>query len=518
MSALFRKTKELQTGIYFSHNSINLVQSQGNKVVKTICSPLNKEQINPMYLFIDETKTAVAIQEVLDKNKIESGKISIALSARDLIMRYFELPIMPTNELNSAIMFESKRYLPFKLEDVYFDFQYALDKKEKKIKILFVGIKKEIIDQYYAVFKKLNFTINFIEPAHFGLLKIIRLEKVASPYAVIDIGLKSANITVISDNFIHFSRDLNMPAMDNIPQDELVQSANLLVKFINEVRISLDYYRRQPSSSSIKKIALLYESGFDSWPESLSKELGIATDGIMVSTIKTYPQAKDLDIARALSVSLVNIKSTSSINLGKRRGFVTSKKSKKESLTSGLIAKLQYGILAQENVRNAIIFSIIFIVVVYGYAFQKRLPFLNKLNGLNKEIKYLQINWPYTTNEDLEKIQDKYQSKFKVIEKTMSRRYSITPWVNSIPKLLSNGLWVSKIDIGRSKGSVTLNISGKVYLKNESKEIQAIDEFVTNLKKSADFNNVFQEIEMGRLNSTEKIKDIRVTSFEVKCK
>ncbi len=518
MSALFKKTKIFQSGIYFSHNAINVVQTQGNKVANVICSPLNKEQINPMYLFIDETKTAAAIQDVLDKNKIEPGKIAIALSARDLIMRYFELPIMPTSELNSAIMFESKRYLPFKLEDVYFDFQYALDKKEKKIKILFVGIKKEIIDQYYAVFKKINFVINFIEPAHFALLKLIKLDKIPSPHAVIDVGLKSANITVMADNFIHFSRDLNMPAMDNIPQDELVQSANLLVKFINEVRISLDYYRRQPSSSSIKKIVLLYEPGFEGWPESLSKELGIATDGVAVNSIKGYPQVKDLDIAKALSVSLVNIKSISAINLGKRRGFITSKKSKKESLTTGLIAKLQYGLLAQENVRNTLIFSLIFVAVVYGYAFQKRLPFLNKLSSLKKQIKYLEIGWPYTSNEDLERIQDKYQNKFNSIEKTLKRRETITQWLNSIPKLIPNGLWVSSIDIKRSQDKMNLKVTGKVYLKNESKEIQAIDEFVTNLNKSADFNKFFNEIEMGRLNSTEKINDVRVTSFEVNCK
>ena len=520
MAALFAK-KGQQLGAYFTQDAVYLVQTQGLTKPKFTVININKEQVNLNYLFIDEAKTIALLQEEFNKNGIKSADISIAINARDLVMRYFELPFMPSNEIEPAIMFESKRYLPFKAEEVYFDYQYFQNKKDKKLPVIFIGIKKEIIDQYLSVFKGLGCKINSIEPAHFSLLKLLDLEKTSTPTAIIDASSSGANISVVFDGFIYFSRDLNMPVIDQKTKDEAVSSANLLIKFINEIRVSLDYYRRQPSSMPVKNVIYLCESELKDWSDTLSKELDINIKAIKVGELKQLLQNNSMGFAKALAISISGGKSISSINLAAKKTFVVSRPttSRKISVSAEALPNLVLNLFNNALIRNSFLVAILIVGLVYGYTFQRQLPYMNELKELDAKIPLIKIDMPYSSNDDLIKIKKKNIDKVNNFKSNLDSRKFVTPYVNNLVKIVPKGVWITDLNISKTGNNVfTFTISGKVYSKDEAKELQAINNFLNFIKQDPEFSKAFKSIETGSINSNEQIGEARVTGFNITCK
>jgi hypothetical protein len=68
------------------------------------------------------------------------------------------------------------------------------------------------------------------------------------------------------------------------------------------------------------------------------------------------------------------------------------------------------------------------------------------------------------------------------------------------------------------KENLSLRILGKAYLKDPAKELQVINNFLSLVKEDPEFKKTFINIEMGTVNSAEKIGEARITGFEINCK
>ena len=109
-------------GIYFGPKVISLVETKGRRLINDI-------QIPQTTIFEGELEEKVPAEvkligiialfkEELRKNKIEAKEATLCLSGKDLVVRTFEIPMLPREELKSAINFEVKKYIPFRVEDL----------------------------------------------------------------------------------------------------------------------------------------------------------------------------------------------------------------------------------------------------------------------------------------------------------------------------------------------------------------------------------------------------------------
>ncbi|MFZ2937190.1 MAG: hypothetical protein WA066_00600, partial [Candidatus Omnitrophota bacterium] len=138
-------------GVYFGPKIITLVETKGKKISNTV--QIKRSLISPGELeekVPDEVKIVALFKDELRKNNIDAKEAVICLSGKDLIIRTFEIPVMPANELVNIINFEVKKYIPFKVEDLIADFQTKLDKLSRRNQILYVGIKKEVLNKYLS--------------------------------------------------------------------------------------------------------------------------------------------------------------------------------------------------------------------------------------------------------------------------------------------------------------------------------------------------------------------------------
>ena len=204
-------------GIYFGPKTITIVEANGKRLINNIrisqsaiSSGDLEEKVPP------ELKTVTLFKDQLGKAKIEATEATVSLSGKDLIIRTFDLPTLPREELNSAINFEVRKYIPFKVEDLISDFQVKkIDRYKRKSLVLFVGIKKETLDNYISMLSQLDLKIDSIEYSAFSVLRLLKLANVRDKGVVgmLNIDLMEedeVNFMVLEDGFPLFSRDITL--------------------------------------------------------------------------------------------------------------------------------------------------------------------------------------------------------------------------------------------------------------------------------------------------------------------
>ena len=120
-------------GIYFGIRDINLVETSGNKILNNIRLPHPKLEISEELeeKVPTDVKIVALLKDAFRSYRINASEATFCISGQDLVIRTFEIPLLPHSEFRGGVSFEAKKYIPFKLEDLNYDFQAFYNKKNK---------------------------------------------------------------------------------------------------------------------------------------------------------------------------------------------------------------------------------------------------------------------------------------------------------------------------------------------------------------------------------------------------
>jgi len=119
-------------GIYFGTKDINLVEISGRKILNNIRLPHPKLEMFDLEEKVPtDVKIMALLKDAFRSYRINASEATFCISGQDLVIRTFEIPLLPQSEMRNGVSFEAKKYIPFKLEDLIFDFQVLFNKKNK---------------------------------------------------------------------------------------------------------------------------------------------------------------------------------------------------------------------------------------------------------------------------------------------------------------------------------------------------------------------------------------------------
>lgn len=157
-----------------------------------------------------------SIKNFLDLEKIRVGKIVFTIQSTSVIIRDVILPYAKEEELKSMVNYEISDYLPIELNDYVIEYKvldYIQEGKEKKAKILVAALPKSIVDNYL----KLSYDLKlkpYIMDLSFNAMTACFDSNNTDTIAVIDLGHRFIEITVIANGVIEFSRLINHGARE----------------------------------------------------------------------------------------------------------------------------------------------------------------------------------------------------------------------------------------------------------------------------------------------------------------
>ena len=324
---LFSKKKEV-IGIDIGSSSVKLVQLKDLKdsyqLLNVGITPLPPEAIVDNTL-MDSAAIVGAIKNLITSMGIKIKDVACSISGNSVIIRKIILPVMPLEELEDQITWEAEQYIPFDINDVNMDFQIlspdTID--PSKMNVLLVASKKDIINDYVAVFNESGLHLSVIDVDSFAVQNAFEINHelgTEDVIALINIGASVMNINVVKAGVTLFTRDVQMGG--NLYTEEIQKQMGLssieaesiktlahethdsalfeVIGRVNEIitqeiRRSLDFYN---STANDERISRVFVSGGGSkvymLVDSISEKTGFPVESINPFANLKYNE-KDFD-------------------------------------------------------------------------------------------------------------------------------------------------------------------------------------------------------------------------------
>lgn len=255
-----------------------------------------------------------ALKLLVKEARITSQKVVAALPSFTVFSSIISLPLMSRKELNSAVRFEAKKFVPMPIDDLVLDWRLLKDSHEKpatnaqapkNLRVLITAAPKSLVKRYIEIFKGAGLQITDLETEALALERSL-IGTDPAPVMIVDIGAMATDIAVVVDGIPMINRSIDVGG--NTMTKSIAQSLNVdhdraeqfkrdfgiasnqggvsqvpktiefvISSIVNEIRFVLNLYRSQ-GSGPIQRIIL---SGGSSYlvnlPAYLEKTLSIKT-------------------------------------------------------------------------------------------------------------------------------------------------------------------------------------------------------------------------------------------------
>jgi Tfp pilus assembly protein PilN len=508
-------------GIYFGPKAVDVVETKGRKLLNHLQIPLSGVSAGDFEEKVPlEIKMVALFNDALRRNKIESKEAVISLSGKDLIVRTFEMPNLPKDEMASAVNFEAKKYIPFKVEELISGYQAEIDRKSRVNTVLFAGIKKETLNKYSSILNQLNIKVKHIEYCGFSIIRALSASgvKEAGVVSVLCVDFAQddeVNFVVLENGFPLFNRDISLSTgLAEGAENTGVQLSASLDKLKTEMRVSLDYYQRKFPGKKIQKMYIFTNQDQQPQLEAFMGELGIAVKFVDFARIIGKPIVYSAGFVKSYSSALGSAVSTKvKINLLETKARV---------LKPVVVTGEQVDTWALfRDIRidyRMIIAGVLICLSVLGYGIYQAAPFKKKLKEvISSRIKVEKIDGN-SSLANLESIDSAYKSKLNKLDALIRKQLYLTETLDVIPRFIPEGVWLVNFSLNnREREKVELILGGRAYLKDSDKEFEAVNKFIEYLKQEPAFTKYFTDISIVSIDQQREDR-VTVTSFTLSCK
>lgn len=491
---------KLSTGIYIGKDYIDVVVLSGS-LKKPILVEQVKEKIeipsDEVYSSEERLNEKIieAVKSAIGKLKTRSDKIFSALPETRIMLRHFTMPLLPKSEQAQAIKFEARKYIPFKLDNLFFDFKIInIDKEKKRMEVLFISAQKTDIELQLKLFKEIGLEINGIDIISFALLRVLNISyhfKKDETIALLQLSIDEdiAGISIVEANYPTISRDI-----------PIVQHKEILTeKLISELRLSFDYYKRRGSRGKIKKLIIFGKDNLADLTKRLSEELDIEVE--IAAIYKAINGIKPDSVGTTIAAG------TAMNGLGR---VVYGVDLLPEFAKPKKVMPEKWLILAIAILVLIILITLSYSTIVVSSANLRFRTVLNEAKTLPPVTQHMSV-------DELKKLRDKTLEIIPIFESLLTERIYLTNKLNRIIINLPEGTWITSLEVSNLIDSkIKMSLYGKVFLEDSSQQINTANKFLEALKQDEVFMNGFDYCEFGDI-TRDIVGDYELVSYSIQC-
>jgi general secretion pathway protein L len=248
---------QASVGINIEGNCVSLVYLK--RSFKELC--LAAHAIYPLEKEDPEEKTAEIrryVNEFLGEHRIPSADIFLGIRRDLTILRYIELPIAVKENLRGTLLYEMEKYVPLPVGDIYFDYQIiAEDKEANKLKVLLIGVKKELIDPYLDLENRFGAGISGIEINSTALINYFSYKPNipnVDTYAIVCLGTEHLELSLVKKRLLNYSKYVNFDKKGGGLQCLVLEELDLLRKTLGLEQGRLDVVLCGPDADNIGEL------------------------------------------------------------------------------------------------------------------------------------------------------------------------------------------------------------------------------------------------------------------------
>ncbi len=300
-----------------------------NSIKAVSLSPKDKSLDNYQVIYLDlkeedsTTRLETGLKKLLAETSIATRRlVNIGVRGAAVVVRYPTLPKMSKEELAGAMRFELEQHIPFKKEEVEYDFQVLeeFSPGPKSMKIALAAVRKEFVAEQIKLITESGLKAAHVDTDSTALINVFTNSNPPTEgevAALINIGFETTNINILKGNEPFLSRDIQfggsslakLIAKDRniglVEADQILKSKEEsqgilelakenLESLANEIRLSFGYYESQFE----KTVSKIYLSGgmVNLLQSFLQERLGIpVTSWDPTLNLKVDAKLKDIE-------------------------------------------------------------------------------------------------------------------------------------------------------------------------------------------------------------------------------
>ena len=225
--------------------------------------------------------------------------VNVAVSGQWVLIRVLEMPIMSPAEVRQALPFEAQRYLPFNVQDVILDGAILGPAEAKKIWVLIVACKKELVERRIDWARRAGLGIALIDVEALalanGLLADGNGHAKQGTRAVMNVGAQLTNVVVFQNDIPYLVRDvpwgaerLTRQAAEQVGgRAEDIQAALLEGRLSPEMRGALTV-ATEALVSELQLSFDYFENRFGQPPETMLVSGGLSQSADFIEALRSH--------------------------------------------------------------------------------------------------------------------------------------------------------------------------------------------------------------------------------------
>lgn len=206
---MFFSSKKSVLGIDIGTTSIKIVQlthSNGKHVLDTY-------GIVDVAFEIDERqeaniqKTTAVLRQLLDKSGVTTKKVMASLPTSVVFTTVIDLPKMREDELQNALEFEAKKYIPLPLDQVTLSWASAPSDDPEKNRVLITAVPNNVLKGYLRIFELSGLQPLAMEIESLSLMRAL-VGTDATATLLVDLGAKTTHLDIIEQGNLALTRTI----------------------------------------------------------------------------------------------------------------------------------------------------------------------------------------------------------------------------------------------------------------------------------------------------------------------
>ena len=165
-------------------------------------------------LKIFEADIVVMLKALIKEMGTQTRSATASLPPFDVFMTMVDFPAMDPKEIQKALVYQAKQYVPLPLSEVALDWMkvgdYQDDQGFAHQKILLISVPQEQIKKYQHMFSSAGLTLRALEIESLSIARVFAQDP--TPTIVVDIGSRSTNIVFLEKGVLVWSAQNDMAA------------------------------------------------------------------------------------------------------------------------------------------------------------------------------------------------------------------------------------------------------------------------------------------------------------------
>jgi type IV pilus assembly protein PilM len=196
-------------GVEFGSNTLKMAVCSGTQVKQMVVARMPEDLVREGRVTSPAAMTEF-LKNTMKENGIRGGNCAMVLPSSVVIGHHITMPAMSENELKLNLPFEFRDFVG--KDGAKFDYDYSvLGIKDNVMELYAAAVRKDVVEQYYSIFKKAGLTLKVAIPAEMAWRNLVENgSNLPKKLCIVDVGHNTTRVNIFVDGNFVMGKDIDM--------------------------------------------------------------------------------------------------------------------------------------------------------------------------------------------------------------------------------------------------------------------------------------------------------------------